>query len=194
MLEILDKGVRTARHPTPIVFVHGGYHAAWCWDEHFLDYFADLGYRVVAPSLRAHQTLGRSHVRAPSLDRSDVHSVGNPLATVGTPALAREAFFAKDTPEGVVRRCTERLQQESARALGIDMTLRDLPRPHLVTRPLLVLGGEADGSVTQNELHATAAAYGTTAELFSMGHNMMLEPGWQSVAERIDEWLVERGL
>lgn len=41
MLEIIDKGATTARHPTPLLFVHGGYHAAWCWDDHFLDHFAD---------------------------------------------------------------------------------------------------------------------------------------------------------
>ncbi|MDT5171382.1 MAG: hypothetical protein QOD02_4727, partial [Mycobacterium sp.] len=28
----------------------------------------------------------------------------------------------------------------------------------------------------------------------NMGHNMMLEPGWQAVAERIDGWLTDRGL
>jgi len=27
-----------------------------------------------------------------------------------------------------------------------------------------------------------------------MGHNMMLEPGWAAVAERIDTWLSARGL
>jgi hypothetical protein len=27
-----------------------------------------------------------------------------------------------------------------------------------------------------------------------MGHNMMLEPGWPAVAQRIDDWLVARGL
>jgi hypothetical protein len=27
-----------------------------------------------------------------------------------------------------------------------------------------------------------------------MGHNMMLEPGWQAVAERIDNWLGGQGL
>jgi pimeloyl-ACP methyl ester carboxylesterase len=29
-------------------------HAAWCWDEHFLDYFAVHGFRTVALSFRAH--------------------------------------------------------------------------------------------------------------------------------------------
>jgi hypothetical protein len=40
-----------------------------------------------------------------------------------------------------------------------------------------------------------ARAYRTEAEFFpDMGHNMMLEPGWQAVAERIDSWLGGQGL
>ena len=30
------------------------WHAAWCWDDHFLDYFADTGFRAVAVNLRGH--------------------------------------------------------------------------------------------------------------------------------------------
>jgi pimeloyl-ACP methyl ester carboxylesterase len=41
-------------HPVPLLFVHGAWHAAWCWDEHFLDFFADKGYRALAVSLRGH--------------------------------------------------------------------------------------------------------------------------------------------
>ena len=37
-----------------VLFVHGGNLAAWCWDEHFLDFFADKGFRAVAVSLRGH--------------------------------------------------------------------------------------------------------------------------------------------
>lgn len=36
-------------HP-PLVFVHGGYVHAGCWDLHFLPYFRDLGYKVT-PSI-----------------------------------------------------------------------------------------------------------------------------------------------
>lgn len=53
-LEVIDKGSISPTHPVPLLFVHGAWHAAWCWDEHFLDFFADKGYRVVAPSLRGH--------------------------------------------------------------------------------------------------------------------------------------------
>ena len=30
MLEIIDKGLTTRAHETPLLFVHGGHHAAWC--------------------------------------------------------------------------------------------------------------------------------------------------------------------
>ena len=51
MLEVIGKGPASKSHPVPLLFVHGGYHAAWCWDENFLDYFADKGFRAVAVSL-----------------------------------------------------------------------------------------------------------------------------------------------
>jgi alpha-beta hydrolase superfamily lysophospholipase len=64
-----------------------------------------------------------------------------------------------------------------------------------VRTPLLVLGAEDDGAHTRREILATARAYGTQAEFFpNMGHNMMLEPGWAAVAERIHTWLGTRQL
>ena len=54
MLEVIDKGSAGDSHPVPLLFVHGALHAAWCWDEHFLDFFADKGYRSLAVSLRGH--------------------------------------------------------------------------------------------------------------------------------------------
>ena len=54
MLEVLDRAPRSASDKPPILFVHGAWHGAWCWDEHFLDYFAEKGYRSVALSLRGH--------------------------------------------------------------------------------------------------------------------------------------------
>lgn len=60
---------------------------------------------------------------------------------------------------------------------------------------LLVLGGEEDGVITNDEVRATARAYGTQAELFPrMGHNLMVETGWRDVAERIRHWVSGRNL
>lgn len=46
MLELIDKGFCSHTHPTPLLFIHGAWHAAWCWDDHFLDFFADWGFRA----------------------------------------------------------------------------------------------------------------------------------------------------
>ena len=54
MLEVIDKGSCSQAHPVPLLFVHGGWHGAWCWDDHFLEFFAGAGYRAVALSLRGH--------------------------------------------------------------------------------------------------------------------------------------------
>jgi non-heme chloroperoxidase len=39
---------------TPLLFLHGAFAAAWCWDEHFLQYFADHGYASHALSFSGH--------------------------------------------------------------------------------------------------------------------------------------------
>jgi pimeloyl-ACP methyl ester carboxylesterase len=54
VLEVIDKGTASDQHPTPLLFVHGAFHGAWCWDEHFLDFFAARGYRALALNLRGH--------------------------------------------------------------------------------------------------------------------------------------------
>ncbi|KAL9268563.1 hypothetical protein AKJ16_DCAP26732, partial [Drosera capensis] len=36
---------------SPLVFVHGSYHAAWCWAEHWLGFFAEKGFECYAVSL-----------------------------------------------------------------------------------------------------------------------------------------------
>ncbi len=261
MLEVIDKGSASESHLVPLLFVHGAGLAAWCWEEHFLDFFADNGYRVVALNLRGH---GGSPVSKPlnkctiadyvddvrsvaaTLPATPVligHSMGgfivqkyletgtvpaavlvssapprsffltalrlarkHPwLAVKGsltrellslypTPAHMREVLFCAHTPEPIVEQCFARLEEESSRALALDMYLLNLVRPRRVTTPLLVLEG-ADVAWGHRPARENARAYHTEVEFFpNMGHNMMLEPGWQAVAERIDGWLTGRGL
>ncbi|MEB3068435.1 alpha/beta hydrolase [[Mycobacterium] vasticus] len=119
---------------------------------------------------------------------------GRALPYISTPELARERFFSPGTPEDVVVKYAARLQEESSR-IGVDCAVLRLPRPDRIATPLLVLGADDDGAHTREEVLATARAYGTTAEFFpAMGHDMMLEPGWEAVADRIDSWLTDRGL
>jgi pimeloyl-ACP methyl ester carboxylesterase len=82
VLEVIDKGSCSAEHPVPLLFVHGAWHAAWCWDEHFLDYFADMGHRAMAVSLRGHgnSPAPRRMRRCSVADLvDDVESVANSL-------------------------------------------------------------------------------------------------------------------
>ena len=260
-LEVISKQppAKTSQK-APLLFIHGAWHAAWCWDEHFLDYFASKGYAVHALSLRGHgSSPGRERLRwarvreyvadvahvAAGLDTLPVvigHSMGgmvvqkyleqhsapagvllasvpptgvlrttlniarnHPLKfaqvnltmslypLVFTPELARANFFSPDMPEEQVREYAEQLQDESY--LGfLDMLMFSLPRPRLVTAPVLVLGATGDAIFTPREVRATARAYGTEPVFFDMAHDMMLEAGWQNVADRIIAWLEAKGL
>jgi pimeloyl-ACP methyl ester carboxylesterase len=63
-LEVLEELPSTPPRHRPILFVHGAWHAAWCWAEHFLPYFAGRGYPAVALSLRGHgQSAGHAGIR-----------------------------------------------------------------------------------------------------------------------------------
>lgn len=63
-LELISKVPVTQTYPTPLLFVHGAWHGAWCWVEHFLDYFAQRGFAVHAVSLRGHgASEGRDRLR-----------------------------------------------------------------------------------------------------------------------------------
>jgi pimeloyl-ACP methyl ester carboxylesterase len=53
-LEIISKLPAGEQHPTPLLFIHGMLHAAWCWDVHFLNYFAQHGFASYAVNLRGH--------------------------------------------------------------------------------------------------------------------------------------------
>src|SRR4029453_5911413 len=63
-LEILSKYPLKSGQPTPLLFIHGMMHGAWCWDVHFLDYFAHHGFAVHAVNLRGHgHSEGRERLR-----------------------------------------------------------------------------------------------------------------------------------
>jgi len=43
-------------YSTPLLFVHGAWHGAWCWNQGFMQYFAGRWFSVHALSLRGHGT------------------------------------------------------------------------------------------------------------------------------------------
>jgi pimeloyl-ACP methyl ester carboxylesterase len=54
ILELLSHHPMNAKSAPPLLFVHGAWHGAWCWNEYFLPYFAQQGYHAHALSLRGH--------------------------------------------------------------------------------------------------------------------------------------------
>ena len=53
-LEVISREPKEKRFETPLLFVHGTGHGAWCWDENFLPFFAKKGFSAHAVSLRGH--------------------------------------------------------------------------------------------------------------------------------------------
>lgn len=258
MLELISRKPTGQAKKTPLLFIHGAWHGAWCWDEYFLPYFANRGYDVYALSLRGHgKSEGTERLRwTSSADfvadvAETVAKLPNPPVIVGhsmggyvvqkflettnlpgaillasvpphgvwrislrsawrfpgkfaklnaklslyplveTAELAKFHFFSQNMPAEQVNRYFARLGDESYRTF-LDMMLFNLPRPKRVQTPMLVLGGEHDTIFSKSEVEATARAYRTQPHFFPMAHDMMLEAGWEQVAEKMVGWLEEK--
>jgi pimeloyl-ACP methyl ester carboxylesterase len=53
-LEVRSRRPARATGRPPLLFVHGGYCDGWCWEPHFLPWFAARGFPAHALSLRGH--------------------------------------------------------------------------------------------------------------------------------------------
>lgn len=260
-LEVITRQPTNQTHETPLLFVHGVFHGAWCYDQHFLPYFADHGYAAHAVSLRGHgnspndKSIRRTRLKdyiadvlatARSIEPRPVligHSMGgavvqhtlhefdapaavllaslppsgllramlrtawaypipflltnlllDPQPIVATPDRYRWQFLSESFPEDKLREYCACLKPESYLVL-LDMLMFDRPRPAGITTPMLVLGAAADNAFSPRQVEETATAYHAEMQIFpNMGHAMMLDTGWQQVADRILSWLSERGL
>ena len=103
-------------------------------------------------------------------------------------AQTRAMFFTEDTPDAIVDRCHAKLKDESYLALLKCSYLRcGDPRSGV---PVLVLGATDNAIISADDVHRTARAYDTQAELFDgIGHDMTLDAGWEHVADRVDAWV-----
>ncbi|MDR2688332.1 MAG: alpha/beta fold hydrolase [Azoarcus sp.] len=60
----------SSAHATPLLFIHGAYAGAWCWQEHFLPWFAARGWNAHALSLSGHGG-SRGHAQLDGLSIND---------------------------------------------------------------------------------------------------------------------------
>ena len=121
--ELIVRTPSTPRKVHPVVFVHGAWQGAWCWEEYFLDYFVGQGYQVYALSFRHHgaspgpKSLRRSRIADYVRDLAALtetlavqpilvaHSMGGLvvqkyLETAATPAAV---LLASVPPQGALR-------------------------------------------------------------------------------------------
>lgn len=113
----------------------------------------------------------------------------DPWYLVSIPAEAKDMFFSDDYPNKKFLGYYPSIQSESV-IMAMDASILHLPRPQKVKTPLLVIGAENDRIFTVAEQRKTARAYNTEVILYpQMAHDMMLEPGWETVADRILNWL-----
>jgi pimeloyl-ACP methyl ester carboxylesterase len=86
-LEVLCRTPSGPAHETPLLFIHGAYAGAWCWDEFFLNYFAEQGYAAYALSLSGHgKSRGRAHLDTLSI-ADYVNDVAEVVAKLPVPPV-----------------------------------------------------------------------------------------------------------
>lgn len=75
------------RNAPPLLFLHGAYTAAWCWQEHYLPFFAAAGYQCYALSLSGHgASRRREHLDSYSID-DYVRDVAEVVAVLPAPPV-----------------------------------------------------------------------------------------------------------
>lgn len=113
-LEILRRQPEGEAPRTPLLFLHGAYVGAWCWDEHFLPWFAERGFPCYALSLRGHGASG-GRERLHDFGIGDyVDDLAQAVAGVGRPpvlighsmgALVVQKYLERETARAVVHVC-----------------------------------------------------------------------------------------
>ena len=58
-LELIENNPKLIKGKQPILFIHGMWHGAWCWESNFLSYFEELGYKGYALSFSNHANSAR---------------------------------------------------------------------------------------------------------------------------------------
>ena len=69
-----------------ILFVHGLWHGAWCWDEHFVPWFTQRGYDARAITLRRHDQRHAPGLRTTRI-RDYVADVASAASKFGEPPV-----------------------------------------------------------------------------------------------------------
>lgn len=166
-LEVISRPPPEKASPrrAPLLFLHGAYAAAWCWDEHFLPYFAERGYASHALSFSGHgASPGREHLDSFGIDHyvRDVAAVAEtlpaPPVLVGHSmgGMVAQKYLEKHEAAGLVLMASVPPQGLWAAALGLAFQ-----KPGLMNDLNRLLGG---GRVALDTLRSAMFAQPVTKE------------------------------
>lgn len=166
-LEVIGRPPPAKASPrrAPLLFLHGAYAAAWCWDEHFLPYFAERGYASHALSFSGHgASPGREHLDSFGIDHyvRDVAAVAEtlpaPPVLVGHSmgGMVAQKYLEKHEAAGLVLMASVPPQGLWAAALGLAFQ-----KPGLMNDLNRLLGG---GRVALDTLRSAMFAQPVTKE------------------------------
>ncbi|HTY03236.1 MAG TPA: alpha/beta hydrolase [Rhodocyclaceae bacterium] len=127
-LEVLARTPVGPSRVTPLLFVHGAFAGAWCWEEHFLPFFADAGYAAYAVSLSGHGG-SRGRERLDHLSIADyVADVAETAARLPVPPVlighsmggfVTQKYLEAHAAAGAVLMCSVPPQGLMSAALGV---------------------------------------------------------------------------
>ena len=139
----------------PLLFVHGAFTSAWCWDEYYLPFFAAAGFEAHAVSLSGHgKSRGREHLDSMSIADyvNDVREVAESLSS--EPVLIGHSmggfvvqkYLEDHVAPGAVLLCSVPPQGLMSAAMGLMMS-----RPNVLLDLNGMLTGSGNGMASLRE-------------------------------------------
>jgi len=105
--------------------------------------------------------------------------------------LSRRQLFSPDLPAEQADAYRQQLVAAGAKAQR-ELVRHPAPPKPVGAPPVLVVGSPDDRVVPRSSLDRTATRYGSAPLLFpGMGHDLMLDPGWQEPLDAILDWLTK---
>jgi len=148
-LEVLSSAPSQTPASQSILFVHGAFTAAWCWEEHYLPFFAKAGFDTRALSLSGHGgSRGRDRIDSLSIQDyvDDVHEVVEqmpvPPILVGHSmgGFVVQKYLEHYTSPAVVLMCSVPPQGLMSTAVNLLFS-----RPNLLTDLNRIMGSNGGG-------------------------------------------------
>jgi alpha-beta hydrolase superfamily lysophospholipase len=187
-----------------MLFLHGLWHGAWCWEEHFVPWFQQRGYEARAITLRRHDRRHAPGLRTTRI-RDYVEDVVAAAARMTSPPVVgghsmggfvtqkyleehhapAAVLVASVPPGGIMGATVGTAVRHPLRLLAVNLawSLYGIVKTPERAREMF-FGRELDDALVSRY-----QSYGAELSTFPGAHDLMLEPGWVKVAERIHAFI-----